>query len=245
MSEPKLYEKIAVCDDEEKSLEAIKSYIQFYFEKYGVEFSLHTYSSAEELQDEMRRTFYDSCFLDIDMPDMNGIDLAEQIEKRDSRTLIIFVSFQEDYVFQSFRAHPFSFVRKSCFQEDMERTIRDLVKHRMRQKEQNILCRIIDEAGYEHAFSRDSICYLKMEEKYVDVVMTDGKKLLRSSMKNLEKELAPYGLIRCHKSYIVNIRKVYAVKYDHLIMLDKTRIPIRRGMVGELKKQLCSILIQQ
>ena len=244
MSEQKLFEKIAVCDDEEKSLEVIKRYAEYYFAQYGVEFSLHTYSSAEELLREAVQSPYDICFLDIDMPDRNGIDLAEQINRGDNQTLIVFVSFREDYVFQSFRAHPFSFVRKSHFQEDMDRTIRDVVKLRTRQRDQNELCRIVDEAGYEHVFLRDSICYLKAEEKYVDVVLTDGKKLLRCSMKNLERELAPYGMIRCHKSYIVNIRKVYAVKYDHLMMLDKTQIPIRRGMVGELKKQLCSVLVQ-
>lgn len=244
MSEHKRFERIAVCDDERTSLDAIKRYTEHYFAQYGVEYSLHTYSSARELLEGAMGNPYDICFLDIDMPDMNGIDLAEELGQRDSQTLIVFVSFREDYVFQSFRAHPFSFVRKSCFQEDMARTVRDLVKLRTRQQERNELCKIVDEAGYEHVFLRDSICYLRAESKYVDVVMTDGKKLVRCYMKSLEKELEPYGFIRCHKSYIVNIRKVYAVKYDHLIMLDKTQIPIRRGMVTELKKQLCSILAQ-
>lgn len=244
MSENNRLVRIAICDDEKTSLEAIRHYTEKYFARYGAGFAIDLFSGSRQMLESQGSASYDICFLDIDMPDMNGIDLAEEIKKRNDQTLIVFVSFQEDYVFQSFRVHPFSFVRKSCFEEDIARTIRDAVKLRASRKEQGQLCKITDEAGYEHVFRRDSICYIKAEEKYVDFVLTEGKKLVRCSMKSLERELAPCGFIRCHKSYMVNIRKVYAVKYDHLIMLDKTQIPIRRGMVSELKKQLCSILAQ-
>ena len=244
MSDKNLPERIAICDDEKKSLEAIRDYTEKYFAQYGTEFVIDVFCAGREILERMTSVPYDICFLDIDMPDINGIDLAEKIKKKNEQTLIVFVSFREDYVFQSFRVHPFSFVRKSCFEKDIAQTIRDVVKLRASRQEQGQLCKITDEAGYEHVFRRDSICYIKAEEKYVDFVLTEGKKLVRCSMKSLEKELAPGGLIRCHKSYIVNIRKVYAVKHDHLILMDGTQIPIRRWMVTELKQNLCSILAQ-
>lgn len=239
-----LHQKIAVCDDEKASLLAIKKAVVKNFAQYGVEVEISIFQSAELLMKSMGTDSYNCCFLDIDMPEINGIDFADEICRKHTNLIIVFVSAKEEYVFQSFRVHPFSFVRKSCFAEDIGQTIKDMAKLLYKQDTQNQSCRIKDSLGYEHIFLLDSVCYLESEEKYVRVVLINREKLLRCSMKSLEKELESYGLIRCHKSYIVNIKKVYAVKHDHLILLDGKRLPIRRGMVTELKKQLCGLLVQ-
>lgn len=238
------FQKVAVCDDEKASLIAIKKYVEKSFLQYGIDFKINMFQSVRTMMKEMREDTYDLCFLDIDMPEMNGIDLAEKICRQYAQTRIIFVSAKEEYVFQSFRVHPFSFVRKSCFQDDMDQTIRDLSSLACDKEEQKQTFEIVDEAGYKHIFLTDSVYYLEAKEKYINVVLEDNKKLLRCSLKSVEKKLEPYGMIRCHKSYIVNIKKVFAVKYDHLVMLDKTELPIRRGMVTCLKERLCGILVE-
>lgn len=234
-------QRIAVCDDEKAALIAINHYIENTLRQYGIDFDISSFQSVKAMIKNMEENVYDVCFLDIDMPEMNGIDLAKQIYQKHTHTLIVFISAKEEYVFQSFCVHPFSFVRKAHFKEEMERVIKDIVRI-LYEQQQNV--RIIDEAGYEYTFLLDSIDYLEAKGKYVDIVLTDSKKMIRCSMKYLEKELEPYGLIRCHKSYIVNLKKIYAVKHDHLVMLDKTELPIRRGMVTELKKRLCSVMVQ-
>lgn len=238
------FQRIAICDDENVSLITMKKYIEKKAAQYQIACDISTFQSAESMMSSARETMYDICFLDIDMPQINGIDLAEQICQKNPQTMIVFVSGKEEYVFQSFRVHPFCFVRKAYFQEDMARVIRDIACLLEQQKNQEQSCVIVDEAGYQHTFWVDSIWYLEAREKYVNIVLGDGEKLLRCSMKSLEKELEVYGLIRCHKSYIVNIKKVHAVKHDHLVLLDKTELPIRRGIAAELKKQLCSALIR-
>lgn len=238
------FQRIAVCDDEKASLIAINKYIEKSFLQYGINFKINIFQSVSVMLKYMREYTYDLYFLDIDMPEMNGIDLAERIYKQNTQTRIIFVSAKEEYVFQSFRVHPFSFVRKSCFQDDMAQVIKDLSRIPYKEKQRKQSCKIVDELGYEHTFLLDSMCYLEAQEKYVNIVLDDNKILLRCSLKSIENALNGYGLVRCHKSYIVNIKKVYAVKHDHLVMMDKTELPIRRGMVTELKKQLCNILVR-
>lgn len=235
--------RIAVCDDEKVSLKTVCRFVEKCFTQYGIDFSINAFESVGTMWESVQKKGYDLCFLDIDMPEMDGITFAEQICRKNSQTLIVFVSAKEEYVFQSFRIHPFSFVRKACFQQDMEQTIKDILKLRREQKAQEMSCLITDEAGYEYSFLVDSLWYLEAREKYVNIVLTESEKLLRCSMKSLEKELEQYGLIRCHKSYIVNIKKVYAVKYDRIVLLDRTELPIRRGMVTELKKRLCSDMV--
>lgn len=237
------YQRIAICDDEKVSLIEVKKFLEKSLLTYGIEFEINIFQSAKQLRAQTEIQAFDIYFLDVDMPEVNGIDLAQEIHDRNKRALIVFVSAQERYVFQSFRAHPFSFVRKACFEKDMQQVIKDYVAT-LREQDEEKYCRIVDDAGYEHRFLIDEICYFEAKEKYVSVVLTEGEKLLRCSMKKLEKELETYEMVRCHKSYIVNLKKIYAVKYDHLIMLDGIQLPIRRGTVSELKKRLCSVLVQ-
>ena len=237
------HQKIAVCDDEKASLNTISKYIEKTFMQYGIEYDIHIFQSVSAILKFIQNNTCDICFLDIDMPEMNGIDLAEQICQKNAHILIVFVSGKEEYVFQSFRAHPFSFVRKAYFQDDMTSVVKDIVQLLYKQESEQQSCKIIDKSGYEHLFLLDSICYLEAKESYVNIILDNTKILIRCSMKSLEKQLESNGFIRCHKSYIVNVKKVYAVKHDHLIMMDKTELPIRRGMVTEIKKQLCRILV--
>lgn len=236
--------RIAVCDDEKVSLSVIENYLKKSFAKQGIGVDISLFQSARVMVTHMEENLYDICFVDIDMPEMNGIDFAEELRKREPQIVIVFVSAKEEYVFQSFCVHPFSFVRKTQFSKDMERVVKDIAEFVKQKKQENTKCRIRDESGYEHFFFLESICYLEAKENYVNIVLTDGTKLLRCSMKKLEKELEPYGVIRCHRSYMVNIKKVYAVKHDRVVMMDKVELPIRRGMATELKKRLCSVMVR-
>ena len=237
-------QNIAVCDDEQKALAITGRYIRKNLGVCGIEAQVDEFLSADQMTEQMEKKIYQACFLDIDMPQINGIDLAERIIRRYAGIMVVFVSGREEYVFQSFRVHPFSFVRKSHFQEDMTRVLKDLIRLQYEKERQQKRIWITDDSEYEHTFSLDAVCYLEAQEKYVNVVLNDREKLIRCSMKKLEKELEPLGLIRCHKSYIVNMGKVYAVKHDHLVLLNRQELPIRRGMVTELKQQLCSMMVE-
>ncbi len=235
--------KIAICDDEEISVKHIKKALEKKFLDFGIQIQADEFLSALELKNKLKEDIYSICFLDIDMPEMNGIDLAEKINEICPKTLLVFVSGKEEYVFESFRVHPFSFIRKLHFEEDLEHTIRDITKILI-EKDKEKVCQIEDESGHKYTFLIDSIMYIETVEKYVRIRTNKEEKLIRNSMKNIEKFLEPYGFIRCHKSYIINGKKIYAVKYDRVILTDKTELPIRRGIASKLQAELCKYLIE-
>ena len=75
---------------------------------------------------------YDLVFLDIDMPKYSGMDVAEEIRKKSADTDIIFVSNREDRVFETFSVQPFGFIRKNCFTEDLNATLRQYIQKKAR-----------------------------------------------------------------------------------------------------------------
>ena len=70
---------------------------------------------------------YDAVFIDIDMPMMNGIDFANQYKLKHLDTFIIFVTNHSELVFDTFKVHPFDFIRKEHFDLEIERVIEELM----------------------------------------------------------------------------------------------------------------------
>ena len=237
--------KIIICDDDKIMVELLGTAIEKEFLVNGVETAIEKFSSIRALLKQTDLDSVDVFFLDIDMPEMNGIDLAERFQKRVDGKIIVFVSGWKEYVFQALRTHPFAFVRKENFQEDIRCSVHDIAGI-FEKQEQKTLIRIEDDQGYMHQFLLDTFCYAEAQNKYVRMVSENGEKLIRISMKNIEKSLEPYeNLVRCHRSYIVNLKKIYVIEHEQVEMLDHTHIPVRRGIVVDLKKRLCSLLLQK
>lgn len=69
---------------------------------------------------------YDIYFLDIDMPGVDGITIGKRLKKKDSKNVIVFVSYKNDLIFDALEALPFYFVRKTNFDMDMAITLKNI-----------------------------------------------------------------------------------------------------------------------
>ncbi|MBR2287380.1 MAG: response regulator transcription factor, partial [Clostridia bacterium] len=120
--------RVAVCDDESVHAEWIGKTISGEFEKQGETVSVSSYTGGRALQSRLSDgKSYDVFFLDIDMPDMDGIALCRHIRKLKGDALVVFISNREEMVFQVFEVSPFRFVRKSRFNQEIGRVTRDLL----------------------------------------------------------------------------------------------------------------------
>ena len=232
---------IAVCDDELPALEQIQNGITGLFTSYQIKARVSAFTSAEKLKQSMLQIHFSAFFLDIDMPEMNGIELASDIRRLYPDTPLIFISALEEYVFASFRVHPFAFVRKNKLDEDLPNALRDLISLFSRKNEQYPVV-LTDELGHHIRTDACDILYVEVKDKYVQIYTPEEKILLRSSLKEMEKQLPENYFFRCHKSYLVNIRKIYSIRFDHIVLTDKTTLPLRRGSAMELKRSLSDYL---
>lgn len=96
---------------------------------------------------------------------------------------------------------------------------------------------------------KEHILYIEANDNYVNVYSYSGEKvtcnILRSSMKSIETQLSPMGIIRCHRSYIVNAKKiVFAKKEKGKIYLELTNcqflVPVSSSFVPEIEKYFVS-----
>ena len=124
--------KIAICDDEaiyrENTEKVCNDYFQGDGKAFGDEVAMFTFSSGKELMDSSEE--YDVLFLDVEMPDSDGICVKECFEKNRKKTRIIFLTSHEERAFEAFGKNVMYFLRKPLkaqeFKKAMDKVMTDI-----------------------------------------------------------------------------------------------------------------------
>lgn len=233
--------RIAVCDDERFARDTVASAVKSIFEEHKIQTEIQIFFSAMELADYCSTHVFDLIYLDIEMPEMNGIKLGKLLRESSYSTDIIYVSNREDTVFQALKIQPFGFVRKGYFMKDLQDVTSSYISClNKRQNEKKIV--VITSEGYQNIpFSL--IRYFEGSGTY-QLMYIKNKKVplqIRSRMVNLEKELEPEGFLRIHKGYLVNFLYISRISATEVIMDQNEMLPISRGKGQKLKSRFLTL----
>ncbi len=227
---------VAVCDDEIILLPQLAAMIRDYFLQAGFTPEVDSYADAAGLlRDVYSRKRHDVYFLDIDIPEHSGIEIAERIAEVYPDAVLCFVSGQEDRILDTFHVRPVAFVRKSCFSEDIVRALSTIKKKLHKPEERMASYR--DELGHIKTLSVDRTIYIEAKEKYQDVVGLDGSEMVRCAIGELEKILVPYGFVRTHRSYLVNLKFVYRIDASDIVLDSHQRLPLSRHRKKDVQER--------
>ena len=112
--------RIAICDDSKEQLALLEDVV----EKLGIKNAeIDCFYNGDSLLSHLIKKedfYYQIYLLDIEMPGMNGLEVAKEIRTMDKRAVIIFITSYSDYVFSSFEVQPFRFVNKPVNYEKIE-----------------------------------------------------------------------------------------------------------------------------
>jgi two-component system LytT family response regulator len=173
----------------------------------------------------------DLLFVDINMPDMNGLDLVRSLS---CKPLIIFTTAYSQYAIDGFRLDAFDYLLKPfgypdfiCSAEKAYRQYNLLQKEHLTpgadgqerffvKSEYKLMP--VEISGITHIESRSE--YLRIYTETTSPVMT------LSNMKSMEERLPAGRFMRVHRSYIVNLQKITAVERSHLFLNGAIQLPI-------------------
>lgn len=229
---------IAVCDDDEIVCEAICTRITKFMCDCGISALCDKYTSPillyKNIADETRK--YEVLFLDIDMPKLDGVELAKAVRKSKKSMDIIFVSNREDKVFEAFSVRPFGFVRKNNFTRDLCDTLRSYIK--MRIVDDSFVMLQTNNNSVIRSVRVSDIVYIESSRHKQVVYMADGEKIdVHMTMKELEEKLEEYDIIRVYQAYIVNFKYIQRIERNEIVLNynGNTVLSISREKVQELK----------
>lgn len=178
---------------------------------------------------------YDLIFLDIEFPNMNGVETGKYIRKvlNNNITQIAYISSKQEYAMELFKVHPLDFLKKPLDKEQLEELIDDYITISGAQKE---VFRY--KKGYSsHKIEVQKIMYFVRDNRKVSMYTTEGVETFYESLESIYDRIKNYGFLFIHKSYMVNYRYIQVIKYDSVIMSDNAEFSIsqsRRKQIREI-----------
>jgi DNA-binding LytR/AlgR family response regulator len=187
-------------------------------------------------------------FLDVNMPGLNGIELAQIIngQKKTPRPQIIFISGYERYAIDGYKVNAIDYLLKPVEYEDFAKAA---FKAKAIIEDDSKKVKEASYAANDFLFLRveyelikiylKNILYIEGFKDYVKIYLTDVNGFIKSltTMKNLEEKLPSHSFIRIHRSFIVSLDKIDSITAN-MIRIGKTTIPISSQYKENFKKHV-------
>jgi DNA-binding LytR/AlgR family response regulator len=207
---------------------------------------------------------YHGLFIDVRMPDLDGIELAQILRRFATPPAIVFVSAYEDAAVRAFELRAVDYlvkpVSKRRLAEAVERVhaVSSIEVHELDplsnggpahvaaatgEDEDEIVPVDSLGAGTTRLVGRSSILYLRANGDYVRVITPDGRYLMRGSLSEIARRWEPLGFVRVHRQYVVNLRRATEIRPQlngtaTLIFPGDREVPVARREVAELRRRL-------
>lgn len=232
--------KIAICDDETKICELYKDRVKKIIDKHGLSTSIQTFDSENHFLEECMSGCFHLVLLDIDMPNISGMDIAKLMNGLTIRPILVFVTNQDALVYDTFQFQPLAFIRKSHFDEEIETVI-------IRSFEKLL------EAKSTYSFRYNSkivqlkltdIMYFEADQNYLQIYTGDQVFRFRDTLHNVESELIGKGFLRIHKGFLVNQEAVYQMSGDEVVLNNGAVLPVGRTNREQIKQRLMRYMMR-
>ena len=233
--------KIALLDDDKTALLISKGAIESFFQEKNIAISLDAFSSPTNFLAMAKEENYRLVFLDIDMPELNGLEVGKQLKEFNPQTDIIYLSQREDLVFDTLVLHPFGFIRKSKIIQDFANVLELFVNTSLNTQSENKKITISSKTGTISA-DIDSIMYIEGNKNYQTFYLKDGNIFdARVLMSDLESKLTDHGFIRVHKGYLINYLFVRQIGTNEVTLTNNKVLPLSNKRKDEIMEQYLSI----
>ncbi len=223
--------RVSICDDDVATLSQLEELVRQYLDPG--ELCLATYSGYGEFL--TTRQYVDLLFMDIDLGDGCGIELAKEVKKTDSGTCVIFVTAHPEYVEESFEVEPVYFlvkpIRPDSFRRAMDRAMERLVAERQKSR------LTVTFQNRVSAVALRDISYIEFSVR--SATIHAGTRVLRTyeKLSSLQQRVDS-RFIQCHKSYLVNMDYVIGFQGNTLELCGGVEIPVSQSRAKVTRETL-------
>jgi DNA-binding LytR/AlgR family response regulator len=230
--------KLIVCDDDQRTAQNIKNKVSEVSQNLKTKTEIYTYYKGKEILDLIcnRKEQFDILLLDIDMPDISGLEVANAVRQSKSNIVLIFISSHDQYVFQSFEYRPFRYIRKNYIEEELPFAIRDAYKLIHSNKDKTIIVKVDDE---EMRLRHSEIMYYAIENRKLCIHLFNQKVLfLRKTIKDFTNELCDNAFIQIHSGCVVNAKYIDKISNSDITFDNGESLIVSRTRIKDVKSQL-------
>lgn len=228
--------RVAIVDDDPVFLDKSRKITETFFEERKQECEIKTYERAYPvIEDIKERQYFDVFLIDIEMPDVNGMELACQIRRMYDSPYIIFVTSHIEYSIKGYEYNAWRYIIKEKMDEDLLQAYESLIE-RMKQREEKFY--IIEHPKKILKILYEDIYYIYKDGKNAVFVTKNNAWSDRRSLEQVLRALDDSMFIRCERGNIANIRHIMSMKDNMLRMRNGNQLPVSGRMIKEVKKAI-------
>ena len=188
--------KILIVDDENLAISRLKRLLN----ENGID-DIVAFDNPMEALKEIVKTRFDAVFLDISMPNITGLELADSIMQIEPKTFIVFQTAYEEFALEAFQKGGIGYLVKPIQSEDIKTILEKINNFRINLTDENK--KTLAKRGDKlYLIDLDDIFYIKADLDEVIVKIKDADAYVRRKIGDLETLLSGKNFFRVHRSYI-------------------------------------------
>ncbi len=233
--------RIAICDDDPKTVEELQCQLQSYFRSHPEAGNVHiaSFFTAEALLFASSDSRFDIFILDIDLPGINGIRLAQKIRQENPLATLFFYTSHQEYVLDGYKVDAIRYVLKSPDPSALFEALDSAVERALKQQRDSI---IISHYSDQTRVARADILYIQHLQGKNLLHLVNGDRLEdRRRLQDLYRILADSRFYQIDRGTIVNTDYIQRTDGDHLILYNGERLYISRRKMAAVKQYIASI----
>ena len=216
---------IIVVDDCPSDAQLLISLIHKYAEESGREIAVRHYESALRFLSEYRSDA-DIIFMDIELPDINGIMASGKLRRTDGDVALVFVTNLAHMAISGYAVEASDFIVKPVHYCRLSALMNKLSK-RLEMKGKDYIS-VVTNHGVER-FRLSQVLYIEAEAHRITYHLAERSITYSGTLSACEKALPQDSFFRCFQSFIVNLRYVLSCTGSEIIMVGGDKIPLSRA----------------
>lgn len=221
---------IAICDDDPDILEELTKTLWRFQIATNHNLKIDPFSSGERfLEKHTTSDDYQILFLDVEMPEKNGLEIAGQLRSRKEKDLkIVFVSNYPKYMQDSFRVHPFYYLQKPLNDQIIFDVMTQIIEEI---QDQHTMFTMIQVDDREIAINTKDIQYIiapDSKNQKVCFHLLDEEFSTKGKISDWAKKLEKYGFMLCQRNLLVNLSYIHYFSDTHIVLQSGEQLSISR-----------------
>lgn len=224
---------ILICDDLPEERTNLSRMLRAYESAHGPELDLETAADGSEMLALWKPNRWDLIFLDIYMPQIDGVEAARRLRKVDSRCEIVFATTSREHGMEGYELHAMDYLTKPFAQQDVD-SVMDWFLQQRDEKHRELLVRT--QEGEETVRAQE-IRYIESRGHTCVIHTPDRRISIRGSIDELAADLDS-AFFRCHKSFLLNFAHVAEIENNAFRMDSGESVPISAANLSRSKTAL-------
>lgn len=214
--------KCIVVDDEPLARNGIEEFIEQtpFLENHG------SFGSAINALEFLKANTVDLIFLDIQMPDMNGLELTQHLPYT---SYIIFTTAHREFALEGFELNAVDYLLKPISYHRFLKAVKKVDINNIKNRGAVTDHIFVKTDGHIVRIQLDTIIYIETAKDYIYIHAKDNRYMTLVSLTQIEKELPKAMFIRVHRSYLVNIGHIEKLE-GNLLYVGESKIQISRNL---------------